>query len=508
MFSGEKVNKEEGAGAATSWDDLKSVPFNPNQKQQKTEETSYFGEDPYQKMHQENADKREEHQRAIERARNDKEQYVKTQHIQEVIERDLNSRIMSVKDLCSNEGAEMRTIPYGEKQIEVIEMKGAPYRMLLTDIGFKTDSENADGHGMAMRVLADPSLWNQNREEAEKDENFGKKYGEFRRGDTICTSYVNSEANANSFNKGEVVYGFDAIRRDSVIRVANKDNMTASNIGSSNPSIHQDDLEFVSKLERGQTNGYNEITLRRYDENGKPLKPSYIVVVDGKITDTVMRHADYWGIPIINIESQTYRERLEKKGKAIIDSIDENISFIELEKKLEEYDSVSEDQQFAPLSTEVGYFNDATEGGVEERKRQNIRELEIAKSLEYLKGVIEDITKRIDDDTENGVVSTASASDYGLDKFDVVIYEKDGRHLSERGESQGLGYLCNKIVISMRNKEIPFRPCNLSVYDGERTTDDYEITGADSSAYDSIEPVIRKYFEARRRNDQLKVTAA
>ena len=36
MFSGEKVSKEEGSGAATSWDDLKSVPFNPNQNQQKT----------------------------------------------------------------------------------------------------------------------------------------------------------------------------------------------------------------------------------------------------------------------------------------------------------------------------------------------------------------------------------------------------------------------------------------------------------------------------------------
>ena len=530
MRNAEKDHNDEnieGSKGLNGWEKLKELVFKPKkQAESGAEEDSesiegaLFGEDPYETMHERNAYDRLAHQESINRTSESKKQFaidvddarrmahkdIRVQRVQEMIERDLNSRLMTADEMYESEGAEKRTVLYGDKEVTVIDMSGAPYRMLVTAIDYKT-LDHQIGYGVAKRLMADPSLWDENREIAEKERNFGGGYVDSR-ADTICTSYINSEANASSSVPGKVVYGFDHIKPDSVVIASATDAGSTQSAGSHKPSIRLHQANFVSNLEKGNTRGgYNEITLRRYDESGEPLRPSYIVAQDGDISEDALRHASFWGIPIINIKTRAYREKAREKGKTIIESIDDNIGYIELEKKLGELSSYSEFSGYNDGYDRVGLCSlDRISGGMGEDERR-LMTIELSKTIEYLKELLEDMTQKINSDTEKGVVTSCSASDYGLTGLSVELYDEHGNCHSERGIfKKYAGADFRRLEVDMRHKELPLRGRSLLIYDGERpqSNDVVPDPSADSSIYDELEPIVIKYFDACRRNDELK----
>ena len=492
--SGENNNNSTGS----EWDSLEEVPF--------------FGEDPYKKKHKENEHIRNDHTKQIEISRADREKvaneienkrlgFYESDRAQEIIERDINSRIMTVEELYQSEGIEKRTIPYGDGEVEVYDLEGAPYRLLVTALDFKKDAKGLIGYEMQEKIMKDPSIWSETREQAEKTESFGKELSDSR-SDVIFTSYINSEANADTFVDGEVVYGFDHIRPDSVIRATVGDGGTRNNIGKHRTFVNKSEVNFVRGLEKGRTGGYNEISLRRYDESGEPLKPSYLIVKDGKITESVLHHASYWGIPILNIDTSAYREKAREKGKKILDSIDSSIGYIELEKKLSELVELSEYSDYKIRLDEVGRYDKTLRMNGEEKR---IKKLELEKALSFLADALENITLKIEEATEKNEIYTGENSDYGIKTLIIDLVDEHGDAFSKLGVSHRYDkVVCRHIDIMFGIKDVSAPDYQLTVHDGERRLDGSQPEeGADSSYYDKLEPIVRRYLEAYWKNQEL-----
>ena len=58
----------------------------------------------------------------------------------------------------------------------------------------------------------------------------------------------------------------------------------------------------------------------RYDDNGQPYKPDFILTSNNNISDYAITHAFYYGIPIINIYNQAY---INQQRQGILESVDD-----------------------------------------------------------------------------------------------------------------------------------------------------------------------------------------
>ena len=68
-----------------------------------------------------------------------------------------------------------------------------------------------------------------------------------------------------------------------------------------------------------QQGPYNEVTLGRYDNDGQPYKPDFILTSNNNISDYAITHAFYYDIPIINIDNQAYTNQ---QRQSILESVD------------------------------------------------------------------------------------------------------------------------------------------------------------------------------------------
>lgn len=202
-------------------------------------------------------------------------------------------------------------------------MRGFPYALLTTAIDFKAYNGNAiRGEGgvvagieTARAVRENPALWALRRDEVEKSGSIRKIEPNVSLADarsvTIHASYSDSGKlhngrRGNSDGNIPLTYGFSKVAGDRIIAIYNNDGGTSNMEGDdmthiSDPAISMGRLE---NLAPGA--GYNEITMRRYSENGMPMLPDYIVAEDGIITEAMLKHAAYFGIPIVNIENKYY----------------------------------------------------------------------------------------------------------------------------------------------------------------------------------------------------------
>lgn len=249
----------------------------------------------------------------------DKKQRFRNQRAQELLERDLNSHLLTVEHLeeevmSENPEIEKRTVQYEDKEIPVFDLRGIPFSMLTHTVDYRRHNKPGEiGTETYLAVMDSPELWAERSDIAEQNSGFGTRQGNAR-GNTISASYTNSEHNLRSRVSGELVYGFDHVDADSIISVSNGDGATSNMVGKSDTSVR--DHNAIKRLESaGNTPIYNEVLIRRYSENGIPKCPDYIVAENGRITETMLRHADYFGIPIINIETGIYREQLIKRGE-------------------------------------------------------------------------------------------------------------------------------------------------------------------------------------------------
>ena len=130
----------------------------------------------------------------IERENND---YLKRQRVQEIVERDLNSRILKVDDLetevlSENPEVDKRFVSWRKQDIPVYDLKGLPFAMLSTTVDYRRLGKEGDiGTETYKTIMKNPWTWTRRRDEAEGRKGFGTREANAL-GDTISASYWNS----------------------------------------------------------------------------------------------------------------------------------------------------------------------------------------------------------------------------------------------------------------------------------------------------------------------------
>ena len=454
----------------------------------------------------------------------------KKQRIQEVVERDLNSRLLTVDDLemeaiSENPEIQKRTVRWRKYDIPVYDLKGLPFSILSTTIDYRKANENTN-HGAKngafsigidtyKTIMKNPWVWARRRDEAEKASGFGTRNSDAR-GDTISTSYWNSERNIDSHVPGNLIYGFESVRADSIILVSNGDGGTSNMAGDAETDLCSPDG--IKQLEgAGGASRYNEVLLRRYTENGIPKKPDYIIIENGRITEESLRHAKYFDIPIVNIERSIYAEKAEKKGEELLASISENDTYEEMDGKIAELLSMSRYKSAYRTLEGIGRNRDIPRQinpTPLEKRCLEISQMEQLKRLDFIKNVLEKAIQNIESATEKGLPAEQELPEF--DYFYVGIRDVQNQLRRTQYGNVRNSFApgnCNSIDIHFKLKGSS-RYVETYVYDGERiykaeealanvnrTKEDIE--NADSSFYDALEPVVREYFEAFRKNQQL-----
>lgn len=367
------------------------------------------------------------------------------QRVQEVSERAFNKALTPLEDIeayaeSGDERISKREVDYEGQTITIYDLKGFPIRFLAHAIDFKGyGDEERIGSEMAGRLQKDPSLWMRPRNE----NNINSYDGD---SDCISTSYIDSDI--NMFRGGNtggkyftLKYGFDHVLPDSILQIKNSDGATTRNIGGVNGSfLNRTDHFLPDDLAESSDISYNEVQIRRFDETGKPRKPDYIILNDGKGMETMLKHAAYFDIPIINLKTAEYQ-------KSEIDSILSDVEKV-MEDENAKYEEISKVWRRVQSSTAIqGDKNTSSTGygrklsvytgiGVpEDEKIKEFLDFELKKRTEEittrLKTAVEKLRRASEDGTplwqaNGGIIVQryshgASYVDYMPEKIEVKI---------------------------------------------------------------------------------------
>lgn len=449
-----------------------------------------------------------------------KKERFRKQRIQEIVERDLNSKLSKVDDLemeviVGNPEIQKRSVNYEGVDIPIYDLGGIPFSFLTTTIDYRSaGTPGTIGTETYKKVLENPSIWDERRDVAEKSSGFGTE-GADARGDTISASFWNSESNSVSYVPGRLVYGFENVQADSVIAVFNRDGGTSNSVEGQDMNLSLNSLEYIEGAS-GNIN-YNEVLLRRYSENGMPRRPDYIIVENNRISEEALRHAKYFGIPIINVVRPIYERKAANKGKELLDSIGENDSYEELNRKVDGLLRIPEYKKAYRVLTSIGRNEDLPNMRIRrsalEEKCLEVSQMELSKRLAFVKSKLEEAIRSIESATEKGLSIKPIVS--GFEEFRIVVHDVQNqlRHTKD-GVYPGSSSLggCNWIEIEFKLKGSP-RFIQTDVFDGERICradelpsgyfSEEDLENADSSFYDALEPVVLRYFEAIRKNNEI-----
>lgn len=486
-----------------------------------------------------------------------KHQRFESQRVQELVEREINKKLTTIEKLedevlAENPEVAKREIEYSPKDQEatgstnpathvtVYDLKGIPFAFVSHAVDYRRANVKVNG-GVGdigtqtfQDIVDNPAIWTETREQAEKAAGYGTRAANAR-GDTISCSYTNSETNpntrvgSNGYDKN-LVYGFEALRPDSLIYAVARDGGTNNNAGRAETSLRKSDLNTIKTLEGNPTVGYNELLLRRYDEQGEPLKPNYIIAADGQITDEMLRHASFFNIPIINVENKAYEAKLNKKATEALNSISEQSSYAEITAAIDAIrHSPSYGHYFYPHDS-YGRKRDADgisgsawhyPAGELREKFVALEELEYQKRLDLIESELTDLAESYEaanaageyrdikpkhtdaffiyaHDVENGLFCGVGADSPesirqvpgNSNSITVEIIPKNGEQ---------------RISLDLYDAEHPYKP-EEALARGNITQED--IDQADSGPYTRLKPLFDRYSSAYRTNIHLPKAAA
>lgn len=460
-------------------------------------------------------------------ADSNKKTRLRNQRAQEMFERDLNATLTTTEQLvdaieAGEEGIRGYNVAYKDTSIPVISLEGFPFAMLTHCVDYRAGAKGTGivGSETYQKVMDNPRLWVDSREQVEADSHFGTNNADAR-GDVISASYTNSEHNLTSRVNGSLTYGFCEVEADSVIYVRDGDAGTINNAGKNDTSVSLPD--YLGMLEGPDaTDHYNEVLLRRYSETGKAKRPDYILVENGNINETALRHAEFFGIPIISIETDIYRDRQYKRGREILDSISESDSYQDLEKKIEELLSLSMCRRKYPLNerqyhigNELDFLPNTNTQDEDLIPYYEAAKLERVKRLEFITSTLEALT----DDSKSPEDRDIALADFI--SFDVRLYDVENNLLSDKDGDKGNFYAPgnrSEIRISFRLKNTK-RVIETHIWDGEHVVGLEKLPEgpresclkwarqSNSDYYDRLLPLVKGYFAAyRTTNTEFKTT--
>lgn len=247
----------------------------------------------------------------METHRQKKREGFRKQRVQEILEKLFNKKLTKLEDIDLDSSIEGSGVVKRESDgVLFYDMKGYQFRFLQHGINYKSHSDGElIGSKTSRELISNPSLWERTR--ASIGQTGGQEASS--KSNIIATSYINTETNLNGWGRNLICYGFDHISPSSLIASLPGDGGTPTHIedGVINLIINPDFLGTPEYIETGKS-FYTEVDLKRYDSNGKPKLPRFLVVRDWvgqspKTKEVFLRHAKHFNIPIINIETQFYK---------------------------------------------------------------------------------------------------------------------------------------------------------------------------------------------------------
>ena len=469
-----------------------------------------------------------------------KDDNIRNDRAQELVERDLNHRLLTIDNLeeevlGENPEVGKRAVEYKGSEIPVYDLKGIKFSVLSHAIDYRSDNWDHHperiGSQTSQNLLRDPSLWSETREQAEHDKGYGTQGGNAR-GNVISASYVNSESNLDSRvgtdnrQRIHVCYGFSHLDGNSLLSISYGDGGTPNKVDDHvRPPLPPPQPNDIDRLEGSDTKkAYNEFLLRRYSETGKPKLPDYIIAQDGVISEDMMLHAQYFNIPIVNIDSKAYQKKFEKRALDVLENVSEESDYSEICSAIDRIKTTARYNHEIGTFESIGdgaseeYFNKRRrflgEQGQTEKELLNLEELEFKKRPQFIIDKIKEATESCRKATREGrryVFSSDALDDFSVSMFDVnedkMLY---GDFISSVMCKNGPG-ACDYFEINMRMKDST-RNIETIVNDGEHRieAERYKvITGKrtldnqDSSIFEVMRPFVQEYFSALRENKNL-----
>ncbi len=454
--------------------------------------------------------------------RENKTKQIQQERIQELVERDFVRKILTVETLedkiaDGDPRVSKHVEPYGEKEIPVYTLQGLPFAMLTHTVEYKSSlgDFSLKGARTAQKVVQDPSFWARPLSEVVQDESYGTAKPDTV-GNTISMSYTNSETNidsAFSVKSGEplLTYGF-SVGAGSIIDIFSGDGET-SNVVDSHTKLNKSDIDAVAQLEKHSSRLYNEVHTHRYTDEGEAIRPSYIVAQDGVITDTMLQHADFFGIPIVDIITAPYKEESRIKVEKLLESFSESDSYSTIHYIVQEINTTPYHVGEVQLWNTIGNGSQEVSCDTSKRIRPNesklfdLARIEAMKLVdEFAPQVLEKAIRQCKKATQEGVEFSIELPDY-LQKLDFAFYD------AHSGIQHGKTY-------HYYNTRYPYGPDSIDicivdnegnqrtieVLDGENydnaNLSPEERQRANSSHFKKLKPLVLEYLHVIEENKQ------
>jgi len=204
-----------------------------------------------------------------------------------------------------------------DKVLTVYDLNGHDFRYLMTNIRYKDLDVKYKGANISKHLCEHPEFWMRHQSSI-KHERYSDEYAdtpiEEQGGTSLSVSYFDTNKNLSAavYNNEfrAIRYGFSNIRKGDLVDLARGDMVSNHRIENYTMPIIYTEIDNYPEWLTGNAgmgpSEYNEILLRRYDQNGIPKPPDFMVTYNNLITDYVKKHAEYFNIPIININASHY----------------------------------------------------------------------------------------------------------------------------------------------------------------------------------------------------------
>lgn len=451
--------------------------------------------------------------------RKEKLRILKAQRIQEIVEKDLNSRLLKVEDLeaetfFDNPEIQKHKMIFEGSEIPVYDLKGLPFAILSHTVDYRNANNPLSeiGQNTYREVMKNPGVWIERQDKAMEASGYGTRNKDAR-GDTICASFWDSKTNINSYVFGKLIYGFEQVSADSIIDIFTEDGGTKNIYGKEDTTLSNPNV--LDKISRQHADSvYNEVLLRRYSENGIPKSPDYIIT-NGTVSEIALKHANFFNIPIININKTIYEERMKARGEELLNSINEKNTYLELNQKLEELLSMSEVRKKYSFLNKIGPNIIPTlsrNAGELEKRLFEVSKLEQQKRLDFIEGLLKNYTSDIEQATREKKLAPRpdQVKDLEIQVFDarqlVSSYEDADKYDGNGRSTVNFIRILFKIENGLQDLETIIYDKNHFNREGTTRNDliePEELGQEDSSFYHKFEPLVRRYFEAYRENRKI-----
>ncbi|MBR0403457.1 hypothetical protein IJI55_02845 [Candidatus Saccharibacteria bacterium] len=450
------------------------------------------------------------------------------------VERELNKRLITIDKMEEEikkgnpEIERLDDVEYEGKNIPVYSLKGLPFAMLNHTVDYRRPDYESGGKGSqtSQQLLEDPSLWVRNQKDVMQDSRYSNDFKPDSMGNVISCSYIDSGNNLRGDidygSNATCKYGFSKVEEDGLFGILDQD-MHSPNIYDYT-KLYGVNVSDLNNLESAnEKKEYNEIVIRRYLKDGQPRLPDFMITKDGRIPEDTLRHARYFNIPIVNIDTEAYNKKADEIAVAELETVSEDSSYMEIASVVErlsmtyKYDGINLLNTMGRGRSSRYFEGEAHRLDRRYRTEDMVDKLLKLEKLEYEKRLdfIMDEIKQAAEDCKKATVEGRkySFSSDNLSSLDVTVFDVERGLESNETKTDSINMyspketpVYNEIQIRMMPKNTT-RLIKTDIVDGEqyRNRGNEDLDDEDADIYKTILPQIQDYLAARQKNSALMV---